>query len=80
MITVSVSKARTRLDCLIDQVSQSRQPIRIVGPRSTAVLVSECDWRGTQETLHLLSIPGMDESIKAGREEPLERSADRLAW
>ena len=37
--------------------------MQIPGKRGNAVLLSEGDWRAIQETLHLVSIPGMCESI-----------------
>ena len=58
----------------------SHQPVRIAGKRSSAVLVSAEDWQAIQETLYLLAIPGMRESIKKGMAEPLARSARELAW
>jgi antitoxin YefM len=44
------------------------------------VLVSEEDWKAIQETLHLLSVPGMRESIKEGMAQPLDKSARKLDW
>ena len=37
--------------------------MQITGKRGTGVLLSEGDWRAIHETLHLVSIPGMRESI-----------------
>jgi hypothetical protein len=51
---------------LIDELGQSREPVQITGKRGNAVLLSEDDWRAIQETLHLVSIPGMRESILRG--------------
>ena len=45
------------------------EPIHITGKRGNAVLVAEADWRAIQETLYLVSIPGMRESIRQGMEE-----------
>ena len=64
--TVSATEARRRLYALIDEVGQSHQPVQIHGKRGNAVLLSEDDWRSIQETLHLLAIPGMRESILEG--------------
>lgn len=50
----------------MDEVGQSHKPVQIHGKRGNAVLLSEADWRSIQETLHLLAIPGMGESILAG--------------
>ena len=66
MDTISSSEARARLYGLLDEAAESRRPILITGRRSNAVLVSEDDWRAIQETLYLLSIPGMRKSILEG--------------
>lgn len=80
MQTFTASEARANLYRLIDQAQQSHQPILISGKRSSAVLLSAQDWSAVQETLHLLAVPGMRESIKAGMAEPLEQSAKALEW
>ena len=77
---VTASEARAGLYRLIDQTAESHQPILISGKRSSAVLVSAEDWQAIQETLYLLSIPGMRESIKKGMAEPLNKSARLLPW
>ena len=76
----TASEARAGLYRLIDQTAESHQPILISGKRSSAVLVSAEDWQAIQETLYLLSVPGMRESIKKGRAEPLNKSAKLLPW
>ena len=80
MTTLTASEARASLYRLIDQAAESHQPILIAGKRSSAVLVSAEDWQAIQETLYLLSIPGMRESIKQGMAEPLAKSAKELDW
>ena len=81
MITpITASEARASLYRLIDQTSESHQPILISGKRNSAVLVSADDWQAIQETLYLLSVPGMRESIKKGMAEPLDKSAKKLGW
>jgi antitoxin YefM len=64
MATLTVSEARSSLYRLIDQAAESHKPIFISGERANAVSVSEEDWSAIQETLHLLAIPNMGESIK----------------
>lgn len=76
----TVSEARANLYNLIDQVGETHEPIVISGKRGDAVLISEEDWRAIQETLYLLSIPGMRESILDARKEPLSKSAKTLDW
>ena len=63
MSTLTASEARAKLYRLIDEAAESHIPIRITGKRNSAVLVSENDWASVQETMYLLSIPGMRESI-----------------
>lgn len=80
MSTISASKARANLYRLIDEAATSHQPLLISGKRNNAVLVSEQDWQAIQETLHLLAIPGMRESIRKGMETPVDDCAKDLAW
>jgi prevent-host-death family protein len=80
MSTLTASEARANLYRLIDQAAESHEVILISGKRSSAVLVSEEDWKAIQETLHLLSVPGMREAIKEGMAEPLDTSARKLDW
>ena len=80
MNTLTASEARANLYRLIDQTVESHQPILISGKRSNAVLLSAEDWSAIQETLYLLAVPDMRESIKAGMAEPLAQSAKALTW
>lgn len=72
MKTISATLARSDLYRVIDSALQDHEPIQITGKRGNAVLVSEADWRAIQETLYLVSIPGMRESIREGMAEPIE--------
>lgn len=80
MNTVSATQARQRLYRLIDETASSHEPIQISGKRGNAVLLSEEDWKSIQETLYLLSIPGMRESIRDGMDTPTTRCAESLKW
>jgi prevent-host-death family protein len=80
MITLTASEARANLYRLMDQAAQSHQPIVISGKRSNAVLISEEDWAAIQETLFLLSVPGMRESIRTGMAETADSCAKELDW
>lgn len=80
MPTLSATEARTKLYRLIDQTSQSHEPIVITGKRGNAVLISEDDWRSIQETIFLLNIPGMRESIREGLATPIEDCTEDLDW
>lgn len=80
MPTLTVTRARAELYRLLDEVTSSHEPIEIKGKRSSAVLVSEDDWRAIQETLYLLSVPGMRESIRDGLRMPVEKCSKGLKW
>ncbi len=80
MAILTASDARANLYRLIDQANESHEPVIIYGKRNNAVLVSEDDWKSIQETLYLVSIPGMKESIAEGMAEPLSESAKKIEW
>ena len=80
MTTVTATEARKQLYKLLDDVSDSHEPVQITGKRGNAVLVGEDDWRAVQETLYLVSIPGMRESVIAGMATPVEELDGELRW
>jgi len=80
MKTVTATKARENLYRLMDEVAVTSEPIQITGRRAGAVLLSETDWRAIQETLYLLSIPGMRASIRKGLKTPLSECVKELNW
>jgi antitoxin YefM len=80
MTTLTVTQARSRLYNLLDFTAQSHEPIQITGKRHNAVLISEEDWRSIKETLYLLSIPGMRESIQKGIKTPISKCSKILKW
>ncbi|MBU1043397.1 MAG: type II toxin-antitoxin system Phd/YefM family antitoxin [Candidatus Omnitrophica bacterium] len=80
MPTLTASEARAKLYKLLDQTALSHEPIQITGKRHNGVLISEDDWRSIQETLYLVSIPGMRESIRKGLKTPIKECAKKLIW
>lgn len=80
MTAISATKARENLYRLLDEVAKSHEPVQITGKRGAAVLVSEEDWKSVQETLFLLSIPGMRESIVRGLKTPVGKCSKDLEW
>ena len=80
MISIKATDVRAKLYRLIDEVAESHEPVVITGKRSSAVLVSEDDWRSIQETLHLLSVPGMRESIQEGMKTPVDECSEDPGW
>jgi prevent-host-death family protein len=80
MIILNATEARSRLYSLIDEAAQSHQPVVITGKRGNAVLVSQDDWNAIVETIHLLSVPGMRESIINGMNQDVSECAKELDW
>ena len=80
MTTLTASKARAQLYRLLDRTASSHEPIQITGRRSSGVLISEEDWRAIQETLYLISIPGMRESIRKGLKTSVKACREKLKW
>ncbi len=80
MTTLTASQARASLYKLLDRTAYSHHPIQITGKRTSAVLVSEEDWRAIQETLYLVSVPGMRESIRKGLSTSPKKCSKELHW
>jgi antitoxin YefM len=80
MPIITATKARVKLNRLINEVTLFHKPIIITSRRGKAVLISEDDWQAIQETLYLLSIPGMRESIKKGLATPVEECSEDPGW
>jgi len=80
MPTLNVTDARSKLYALIDETAKTHRPITITGKRNNAVLLCEEDWNAINETLYLVSIPGMRESICEGMETNLDECSESLDW
>lgn len=80
MASLTATEARANLYRLIDETASSHQPLLISGKRNSAVLVSQEDWAAIQETLFLLSVPGMRESIREGLATDVEDCDEVLDW
>lgn len=80
MTTFTATDARRQLYKLLDDVAEFHSPIQITGKRGSAVLIAEEDWRAVQETLYLLSVPGMRESIREGMATPVDECDKDLDW
>lgn len=80
MNSMNASEAREKLYRLLDETASHHEPVLITGPRSNAVLVGEEDWSAMQETLHLLSVPGMRESIVEGLATPPDQCEKEPGW
>ena len=80
MTTLTATEARANLYRLIEETLQNHEPVVIMGKKGNAVLLSENDWNAVIETLHLLSIPGMRESIREGLEADPTDLSETLDW
>ena len=80
MATLNATEARANLYKLIDDTTVNHEPVIITGKRGNAVLLAEEDWNAINETLYLLSVPGMRESIIDGMQETLDDCAGELDW
>jgi prevent-host-death family protein len=78
MTYLSIHQARSRLSEILGEVTLSHVPVTIGDERHSGVLVSAEDWQAMQETLYLLSIPGMRESIREGMQTPVEECSKTL--
>lgn len=79
MKTITAEEARSGLSSLIDEQAALHQPLLITGVNNKAVLISEEYWHAIQETVALLSIPGMRESILEGMAQSIDEYSEDLA-
>ena len=80
MTTLNATEARARLYNLIDEAAETHEPIVITGKRHNAILLSEEDWSAINETIYLLSVPGMRESIKDGLKQSIDECSQEIDW
>ena len=80
MKRITSRQAQTDLDKVIEEAAAAHEPVGIDGAHAQGVLVALTDWNAIQETLYLLSIPGMRESILEGAREPFDSCAEGLDW
>ena len=80
MKTIKAGEAEKTLQGLLEEAAASHEPIQIISDASSGILISEEDWRAIQETLYLLSIPGMRESLREGMTTPVEECSKELDW
>ena len=78
MTALPITKARAMLYRLIESLQKGQEPVLITGKKGNAVLVSEEDWQNISETLYLLSIPGMRDSLLKGMKEPVSRCSKKI--
>ena len=77
---LSVDNAAAKLEELIDDVTTSRVSVIISRDDGNAVLIAERDWIAINETLSLMSVPGMCESIALDMTKSIDDCASELDW
>ena len=77
---IPVSQARANIYSLMDETSQTHEPILITGKRGNVVMLSQEDWNAIEETLYLNSIPGMTSSIKEAMDAPDSEFSEDIQW
>ncbi len=83
MTSISATALRKDLYNIIAQANESCTPVAITNTRGKgAVLVGEDEWAAIEETLYLMGVPGMAESLIEGRDTPAEDCVDEseLEW
>ncbi len=82
MKIIPVTEARQNIYKLIEDTISSSEPVQITYKKGNVVLISEEDWRAIQETLYLLSVPGLRESIQEAENTPIEemKTLEDLGW
>lgn len=80
MSSMNITNARKNLYKIVESLNETHEPVHITGKSRSAVLIAEEDWRAIEETLYLMSIPGMRESIVKGMKEPLQKCDSKIEW
>ena len=80
MTVLTIAEARANLPALTEEALQNDEPVVITSEKGNAVLLSEKCWNGVKETLSLLSVSGMRESIREGFEADPADLSKTLDW
>ncbi len=82
MKSLNTTGFRRNIYNIIRDVVKTSEPVQILSKHGDTVLISKDDWSAIQETLYLLSIPGMREKLEKGAETPLDECVDEeeLGW
>lgn len=82
MDAINITSARKDLYNLVAGVNASHRPVTITSKTGNAVLISDEDWKDIEETLYLLSVPGLAQSIREAAAEPLSEGTamEEIDW
>lgn len=79
---INASTARQNFFRLIEDAVKNHEPVMVTSKQGNVVIISEEDYRAIQETLYLLNVPGMRESIIEGTKATPEEcvKAEEIDW
>ena len=80
MKQVQLKDVQENFEQIFEDVLVSGEPVEILKETGSAILVSEEVWRGMTETLNLVSIPGVRETVRSGMREPIANTKTCLDW
>ncbi len=80
MTEYSIDHASRNLTTLAHEAAASQLPVVIHGPTSDVILIDRSVWDAMSETLYLVSIPGLRESIREGLETPISECGTDPGW
>lgn len=76
MTNTTITNFRKNVFEYVNQAIQYNDAVNVVTRNGNAVLISEEEYNGMLETLRLMSVPGMTESILEAAKEPTEACAE----
>ena len=77
---MSVSQVRADIYNIMDETSQTHEPILITGKRNNVVMLSQEDWNAIEETLYLNNIPNMVSSIQESMNASDSEFTETIEW
>ena len=77
---VQLNDAQENFEQIFEDVLLGGEPVEILKETGNAILVSEEFYRGMIETLNLVSIPGVRETVRSGMREPISNTKTGLDW
>jgi PHD/YefM family antitoxin component YafN of YafNO toxin-antitoxin module len=82
VVSVNITNFRKSIFSILEQTIKHNDIISVNTKAGNAVIMSEDDYNGLMETLHLSSIPKMKETIAEGLKTPLSEcvSEDKVTW
>ena len=82
MTTTTITKFRKNVYAMVENTVRFNEPINITTKDGNAMLISEEEYLGLIETLHLASVPGMKEKLIDGLNTPLSDTVpeEEVEW